>query len=98
MEPRPPRGPSKGAGLGCRTGNAVSLRPLLALNDVEDDFFTFFETLVTIFLNRAEMDEHIIAFVAPEEAIGHLTLLEPLDCAFVLAHRIHLSLESNHHQ
>jgi hypothetical protein len=46
-------------------GNAISLPAFLALNNVEDDLVTFFQAFVTVFLNRAEMDEDIVASAMP---------------------------------
>jgi hypothetical protein len=67
-------------------GDAVSLRTFLALDDIEDDFLTLFEAFVTVFLNRAEMDEYVITVIPPKEAIA-LEVVKPLHCAFILSHR-----------
>jgi hypothetical protein len=69
--------------------NAVRLRTFIALNNVKGDFVALFETLITVFLNRAEMDEHIFAAIVSKKAVA-LDIVEPLYCSFVLTHGIHL--------
>jgi hypothetical protein len=89
LEPMPRRSVRVLTWLAGRHGQ---LEDLFALNDVEDDCLTFFEAFVTILLNRAEMDEHVFATIAPKKTIP-LQIVKPLDCAFVLSHRVHLFVE-----
>jgi len=74
--------------------DAVRLRAFFTLNDVEDDLLAFLEVFITIFLNRTEVDEYVIAVIAAKEAIA-FDVAKPLHGAFVLAHRIHLFCGSN---
>jgi hypothetical protein len=73
------------------TNDAIGLKTFNALKDVEDDLLALLETFVTIFLNRAEMDEYIIAAIVAKEAIA-LGTVKPFHYAFILAHRVHLSM------
>ena len=65
----------------------VGLRPLLPGNDVKFDFVALFQGFVSVHLNGRVVDEHIrTVFTADEsETFG---VVEPLDCAFILSHRI----------
>ena len=65
--------------------NAVGLRTFFALNDLEDYLVTFLEALVSVFLNGAEMDEHIFAAIVAEKTVA-LDVVKPLHCSFNLTH------------
>jgi hypothetical protein len=65
--------------------DAVGLRPLFALNDLEGYLVAFLEALVSVFLNGAEMDEHIFAAIVAEKAVA-LYVVKPLHGSFKLTH------------
>jgi hypothetical protein len=65
--------------------NGVRLGSFLALYDVEFDFVTFFQALISVELNCAVVHKHVRTVVSADEAIT-LRVVEPLDLAFVLSH------------
>ena len=67
--------------------NRVRLRSFLPLNDVEFDVIALFQSLVTIQLNRRVVNENIWPVIASDESVA-LGVVEPLDLAFVLSHRV----------
>jgi hypothetical protein len=73
---------------GCRrlANDRAGLRPFVALNNVKEDFVATFESFVTVFLNRSEMDEDIFAAFVPEKAVA-FDVVEPLHYSLVFAHR-----------
>jgi hypothetical protein len=71
------------------SNDVAGLRTFFTLDDVEGDFVTFFEALITVFLDGAEMNEHVFAAIVPKKAIA-FHVVKPLDCTLILAHRVHL--------
>src|SRR3569623_3720784 len=71
-------------------GNSNRLRTLLPLNDVELHVIALFQSLVTIQLNCRVVDENIRPVITSDESVA-LGVVEPLDFAFVLRHRVCLS-------
>jgi hypothetical protein len=71
-------------------GNCIRLRTLLPLNDVELHVIALFQCLVTIQLNCRVVDENIRPVITSDESVA-LGVVEPLDFAFVLSHRVCLS-------
>jgi hypothetical protein len=67
--------------------DSIRLGTLLALNDIELDLVAFFERFISVQLNRGVVDEHIRPIVATDESVA-LGVVEPLDFAFVLSHRL----------
>ena len=68
-------------------GYCVGLRALLAVYDVEFNLVSLFQRLVSIYLDRGVMYENIGSVFTTDEA-ETFGVVEPLDCAFVLSHRI----------
>ncbi len=68
-------------------GYGVGLWTLLTVDDVEFDLVSFFQRLVSIYLNGRVMYENIRSVFTTDEAEA-FGVIEPLDCAFVLSHRI----------
>lgn len=63
----------------------VRLRPLLPLDDVELYIVALFETLISIHLDRAVVNEHIGPVIPANEPVP-LGVVEPLHLASVLSH------------
>lgn len=70
--------------------NRIRLRTLLPLDDVELHIIALFQSLVTIQLNCRVVDENIWPVITSDESVA-LGVVEPLDFAFVLSHRVSLS-------
>jgi len=68
-------------------GNCVGLRTFLAVNDVEFHLIALFQRLVSVHLDSGVMYEDIRS-VFPTDKAEAFGVVEPLDCAFVLSHRI----------
>lgn len=68
-----------------RAYDLVGLWPFLALDNVEFDFVTLLQALITIKLNRAVMNEYIRPIIAADKSIA-LCVVEPLHFAFVSCH------------
>jgi len=68
-------------------GYRVGLWTLLAVDDVKFNLVPFFQRLVSIYLNGRVMYENIRSVFTTDEAEA-FGVVEPLDCAFVLSHRI----------
>jgi len=67
--------------------NCVRLRTFLPLNDVELYVIALFQSLVTIQLDCRVVNENIWPVIASDESVA-LGVVEPLDLAFVLSHRV----------
>jgi hypothetical protein len=77
-------------GLRCVGGIAgpyhlVRLRPFLALHDVKLHIVAFFETLISIHLDRAVVNEHIGSVITANKPVP-FSVVEPLHFASVLSH------------
>jgi len=70
--------------------NCIRLRTFLPLDDVELHIIALFQSLVTIQLNCRVVDENIWPVITSDESVA-LGVVEPLDFAFVLSHRVCLS-------
>ena len=64
---------------------AIGLRAFLALHDFELNLIAFLETLVSLRLYGAVVDEHIRTILLPDESEA-FCVIEPLDCAFNARH------------
>ncbi len=64
----------------------VSLRSLIALDDVVFDFIAFFQRFVSIMLDGGVVDKDIRAAIATEEAKA-LGVVEPFNRSMELSHR-----------
>ena len=91
--------PGESALLGCVVGGGVleadytvRLRTFLTLDDIELDLIAFFQCLIAVQLYRRIVDEHIRPVIASDESVS-LGVVEPLDLAFVLSHRLLPSLD-----
>ncbi len=75
--------------MGCifLSRHGIGLGTLLAIDNVKFNLVSLFQRLVTIDLNGGVMNEDIWTVFATyeTEAFG---VVKPLDCAFVLSHRI----------
>jgi hypothetical protein len=69
----------------------VRLGTFLALDDVKLHVIALFQSFVAVQLNSRVVDEHIGAVIATDESVA-LGVIEPLDFAFVLSHRLVPSL------
>jgi hypothetical protein len=65
------------------TGDLIGLGSLGSLDDVELNFISLLEALVSLALDRAVVNEDIGATLAPEEAVA-LRIVEPLNGALIL--------------
>ena len=65
--------------------DAVRLRALVALDDVELDFLILFEAFVAFLLDRPIVDEDVWSALAAEEAEA-LRVVEPLYPSAILRH------------
>jgi hypothetical protein len=74
-------------------GDLIGLRAFGALDDVELDFVSFFETLVAFALDGAVVNEHVGTPVTAEKTVS-LCVVEPLYGAFVLCQLSQLLLAS----
>ena len=63
----------------------ICLRPLLPLDDIKLDLIALFQTLVAVELNRAVVNKYIGSVVPTDETVT-LSVVEPLDFAFILSH------------
>ena len=84
--------------LGCVVGGCIShadysirLRTFLPLNDVELNVIALFQSFVAIQLDCRVVNENIRPVITSDESVA-LGVIEPLDLAFVLSHRLPLSL------
>jgi hypothetical protein len=68
-------------------GYGIGLRTFLAGDDVELNLIAFLQRLVSIHLNGRVMYENVRP-VFPANKAKTFGVVEPLDCAFVLSHRI----------
>ena len=68
----------------------IRLRALLPLDDVEFHIIALFQSFVAIQLNCRVVNENIWPVIASDESVA-LGVVEPLDFAFVLSHRVCLS-------
>jgi hypothetical protein len=68
-------------------GYRVGLRTLLAVDDIEFNLVSLFQRFVSIYLNGGVMYENIRSVFATDEAEA-FGVVEPLNRAFVLSHRI----------
>ena len=77
---------------GCvsHSDNGIRLRTLLPLDDIELHIIALFQSLVAIQLNCRVVDENIRPVITSDESVA-LGVVEPLDFAFVLSHRVDLS-------
>ena len=64
-----------------QTNHVGRLRALLAINDVELDFVVLVKGLVAVHLDRAKMDENVLALFGRDEAEA-LGAVEPFHFAF----------------
>jgi hypothetical protein len=80
-----PFGSTNDLGYFPNSSNGIGLRALLSLDDVEFDFVTLLEALVSIELNRAVVNKHVGAVIPANKTIT-LRVVEPLDFAFILSH------------
>jgi hypothetical protein len=71
--------------------NCVRLGTFLTLDDIEFDVIALFQSFVAVQLDCRVVDEHIGAVIASDESVA-LGVVEPLDFAFVLSHRLMPSL------
>ena len=71
--------------------NRVGLGTFLALDDVKLHVIALFQSFVAVQLNCRVVDEDIGAVIATDESVA-LGVVEPLDLAFVLSHRLLPSL------
>lgn len=69
------------------SGHCVSLWTLLSGNDVEFDLIAFLQRLVSIHLDCRVMHKNVRSIFTADKA-ETFRVVEPLDCAFVLSHRI----------
>jgi len=67
--------------------NCIRLRALLTLDDVELNIIALFKRFIAIQLNCRVVDEYIWSVIASDESVA-LGVVEPLDFAFVLSHRV----------
>ena len=67
-----------------QTDNVGRLRALLAIDNVELDFLVLVKGLITVHLDRAEMDENVLALFGRDEAEA-LGAVEPFHFAFQVA-------------
>jgi hypothetical protein len=67
--------------------DGIGLGTLLAVYDVEFHFIALFQRLVTIHLDGRVMYENVRP-VFPTDKSEAFGVVKPLDCAFVLSHRI----------
>ena len=81
-----------GSGRVLVTDHLVGLWTLLPLNDVELDLVPLFQTLVSINLDGAVVDEDVGSVVSSYESVA-FGVVKPLDFAFVLRHEPCPSLE-----
>ena len=74
---------------GCvsHSDNGIRLRTLLPLDDIELHIIALFQSLITIQLNCRVVDENIRPVITSDESVA-LGVVEPLDFAFVLSHRV----------
>jgi hypothetical protein len=68
-------------------GYRIGLRTFLTIDDVEFNLVSLFQRLVSIYLNGGVMYENIRSVFTTDEA-ETFGVVEPLDRAFVLSHRI----------
>ncbi len=70
-----------------QSNNCVRLGTFLSLNDVEFHVIALFQSFVTIQLDCRVVNENIRPVIASDESVA-LGVVEPLDLAFVLSHRV----------
>ena len=81
-----------GSGRVLVTDHLVGLWTLLPLNDVELDLVPLFQTLVSINLDGAVVDEDVGSVISSDESVA-FGVVKPFDFAFVLRHEPCPSLE-----
>jgi len=74
---------------GCfsQSGNGIRLRSFLTLDNVELNVVALFERFIAIQLDCRVMDENIRPVITSDESVA-LGVVEPLDFAFELSHRV----------